>query len=76
MVHVMKSREGATVATDEFVAARVPHLTTTLYELLTALHEVVGPEEDALVVATVRYLLQAGRLTWCGKARGHLSESP
>jgi hypothetical protein len=64
------------VATDEFVAARPPRLTTTLYELLAALQEVVGTEEDALVVATVRHLLQSGRLTWCGEARGHLSESP
>jgi hypothetical protein len=76
MVQRMKSREGTAVATDEVVAARPPRLTTTLYDLLAALHEVVGPEEDALVVATVQHLLQSGRLTWCGDAQRHLSESP
>jgi len=76
MVHMMESREGVTVTTDGVVAARPSRLTTTLYALLAALQEVVGPEEDALVVATVRHLLQSGRLTWRGEARGHLSESP
>ena len=76
MAHVMESQEGTPGATDECVAARPPRLTTTLYALLAALQEVVGPEEDALVVATVRHLLQSRRLTWRGEARGHLSKSP
>ena len=33
-------------------------------------------EGDALVVATVRHLLQSGRLTWLGEARGRLGEVP
>jgi hypothetical protein len=41
-------------------------ITTTLYDLIAALQEVVDPGEDALVVATVVSLLQAGRLTWHG----------
>jgi hypothetical protein len=76
MSHVMASREGVTVATDGGEAARPPRLATTLYELLAAIQEVVGPEEDALVVATVRHLLQSGRLTWLGEARERLGESP
>ena len=66
MVHVMASREGTTMATDGVVAQRPARVTTTLYELLTAIQDVVGPEDDALVVATVRHLLQSGRLTWLG----------
>jgi len=76
MSHVMDSSEWATVTTDAVVAARPPRLTTTLYELFAAIQEVVGPEEDALVVATVRHLLQSGRLTWLGEARVRLCESP
>lgn len=43
-------------------------LTTTLYDLITALQEVVGTTNDALVVSTVAQLVRAGRLTWCGKS--------
>lgn len=76
MFHVMESREAATVATDGVVAVRPPRLTTTLYALLAALQKVVGPEEDALVIATVQRLLQSGRLTWHGEAREYSSASP
>jgi hypothetical protein len=47
---------------------------TTLYDLLTALQEVVGPD-DGLVVATVVHLLRSRRLTWprqAGAAPGTL----
>src|SRR3989442_13312371 len=76
MAHVMESREGTIVATDGLVAARRPRLITTFYELFTALHAVVGPEGDALVVATVQHLLQSGRLTWYGEACGHGARRP
>jgi hypothetical protein len=49
MSHVMASREGATVATDGGGAERPPRLATTLYALLAAIQEVVGPDEDALI---------------------------
>ena len=75
MSHVRASREEATVATDGVVAERPPRLATTLYALLAAIQEVVGPDEDALVVATVRHLLQSGRLTWLGEARERRCES-
>lgn len=42
-------------------------LTTTLYDLITALQEVTGTTNDALVVTTVARLMRAGQLTWCGK---------
>src|SRR5437773_2277588 len=54
---------------------RPPRLATTLYALLAALQEVVGPEADALRVATVRHLLQSRRLTWLGEARARRCES-
>jgi hypothetical protein len=68
MAHAMASREGMTVAMDGVGAERPLHLVTTLYELLTVIQEAVGPEEDALVVATMQHLLQSGRLTWLGEA--------
>jgi len=49
MSHVMASREGATVATDGVGAERPPRLATTLYALLAAIQEVVGPDEDVPV---------------------------
>ena len=63
------------MATDGVGAERPPRLATTLYELLAALQDVVGPEADALIVATVRHLLQSGRLTWLGEARERRCES-
>ena len=38
-------------------------VTTNLYELIEAVQNEVGPENDELVVATVMYLLRAGRAT-------------
>ena len=37
-------------------------ITTSLYELLEALQNEVGPEDDNLVVATVAYLLRSQRI--------------
>ena len=37
-------------------------LTTTLYDLMVALHDVVAPHEDALVVALVALWLRTGRI--------------
>lgn len=43
-------------------------LTTTIYDLMTALQTVVAPHEDALVVALVSHWLQTGRITLLNKA--------
>jgi hypothetical protein len=47
-------------------AAMRLHLSTTLYDLITGIQDIVGPEDDGLVVATVRHLLGSGRLTGLG----------
>lgn len=39
------------------------YLTTTLYDLITALQAVVEPHEDTLVVALVAHWLRTGRIT-------------
>ena len=39
-------------------------VTTNLYELIEAVQDQVGPEDDELVVATVMYLLRAGHATF------------
>ena len=44
-------------------------LTTTLYDLMTALHAVVEPDEDALVVAIVARWLRTGQITFLGGGR-------
>ena len=39
-------------------------ITTTLYDLISALQEAAGPEEDTLVVAAMVHLMRSGRLLW------------
>ena len=39
-------------------------VTTSLYELIEAVQDQVGSENDELVVATVMHLLRAGRATF------------
>ena len=39
-------------------------ITTNLYELVEAVQNQLGPENDELVVAMVMYLLRAGRATF------------
>ena len=43
--------------------------TTTLYALLTALQEQLGPDNDALVVAIVCALCRSRRHTWAETPR-------
>src|SRR5262245_43611997 len=42
---------------------KTPVRFTTLYELIVAIQDLVGPHDDALVVATVVHLLQSQQLT-------------
>jgi hypothetical protein len=39
-------------------------VTTNLYELIEAVQNQVGPENDELIVATVMYLLRTGHATF------------
>jgi hypothetical protein len=47
-------------------AARSSSRRLTLADLITTIQDVVGPENDKLVVATVRHLLRSGRLVALG----------
>ena len=47
-------------------AGKPLQLPLTLADLITAVQDVVDPEDDGLVVATVRHLLRAGQLTGRG----------
>jgi len=58
--------EGATAVTAGRETATSLRITITLYELIAALQDVVGPE-DTLVVAIVVHLLRCRRLTWSGQ---------
>jgi hypothetical protein len=46
----------------------IPHI-TSLYEVIGALQDHTGPDNDDLVVATVMSLLQSGQLTLSHQAR-------
>ena len=52
----------ATVATSGGEDTAPATITTTLYDLIAALQEVVEPGEDALVVPIVMSMLRAGRI--------------
>jgi hypothetical protein len=70
MSTVREMDEMAPGATGRQRMATPSHCTTTLYDLIAALQDVVGPD-DTLVVATVAHLLRSGRCT-----RGHRTEDP
>jgi hypothetical protein len=72
MAPMMERTTAATGATGMSRAETPSRLTTTLYDLITALQDVVGANNDALVVASVVHLLRSGRLTWDGKTRARL----
>jgi hypothetical protein len=63
-----ESSKRATVTTGKR-EGKTPLCSTTLYELIVALQDLVGPQDDALVVATVVHLLQSQRLTMLRTAK-------
>ena len=71
MAPMMERTMVATGAT-EMLRAETPSRLTTLYDLITALQDVAGANNDALVVASVVHLLRSGRLTWDGQTRTRL----
>jgi hypothetical protein len=58
--------EVESIATIEMKDNVTTTITTTLYNLIAAIQEVVDPADDALVVATVWHVLCSGRVTWHG----------
>jgi hypothetical protein len=40
---------------------------TTLYELIAAIQEAVGPDADDLVIATIVHLLNSGQVKFIGQ---------
>jgi len=61
---VVDPSEAESVAT---VVEAPATITTTLYDLIAVVREVVGPDDDALVVATVWHVLCSRRVTWRGE---------
>jgi hypothetical protein len=62
MATVMDRGAVTTVGRGRRGASRPSHRPITLSDLITAIQDVVGPEDDALVVATVAHLLRSRRL--------------
>lgn len=48
------------------IPAKSTAITTSLYDLVAAISDEVGPNEDYLVTATVMHLLQSGRVKFLG----------
>jgi len=66
MPSLVDPTERASVETAVLEDGAPTSITTTLYDLLAAIQDAVGPDDDALAVATVWHVLQAGRVTWRG----------
>jgi hypothetical protein len=62
MATVIARRAVTSLGRGRLGAARSSHLAVTLADLITAIQDVVGPEDDGLVVVTVWHLLHSGRL--------------
>ena len=74
MAPVMERGELAQVGT-EMQGEATPPCLTTLYDLIAAIQDVLSPDDDTLVVATVVHFLRSGRLTWLGKTRERMDQS-
>jgi hypothetical protein len=48
--------------------AKRPAMTTTLYDLISALHMYVGVEDDRIITAIVTYLLRTGQIRFTEKS--------
>jgi hypothetical protein len=66
MATVMERGAVTTVGSGRQGRAMPSRFPITLYDLITAIQDVAGPEDDGLVVATVRHLLRSGQLTGRG----------
>jgi hypothetical protein len=62
MATVVALRAGTPVGKGRPGAGKPLQPPLTLADLITAVQDVVGPGDDGLVVATVRHLLEAGRV--------------
>jgi hypothetical protein len=67
MAPVMAHAEVATEVMSMQRGATPSCLTTTLYDLITAIQAEVEPDDDTLVVATVVHLVRSRQLIWCGR---------
>ena len=54
------------------VMSQVTKIQTTLYDLIATLNAEFSPDEDAVVTATVVYLLNTHRVTCTGALQGYL----
>jgi hypothetical protein len=64
MLHVEISPTPQTVPLGSHTDEAPPRVSTTLYEVIAALQDVVEPDEDDLIVAIVADCLRSGRLRW------------
>jgi hypothetical protein len=65
---VVTHQQGQGVEAGQRAAEAPTRLTTTLYDVITALQSVVEPDEDGLVVAITADWLRSGRITRVGGA--------
>lgn len=52
------------------MSSRSPAIRTTLFDLLAALNDAAGPDDEALIVALVAHWSRSGRLKWHHSAPG------
>ena len=64
MQTVVESLVGQVIAKEIVEETGLSCVTTTLYDLIAAMHNVVESNNDTVVVATIDHLLRAGRIAF------------
>jgi hypothetical protein len=64
MQTVVESLVGQVIAKEIGEATGLSGVTTTLYDLIAAMHDIVGSNDGTVVVATIDHMLRAGRIAF------------
>ncbi|HEY7710958.1 MAG TPA: hypothetical protein VIG57_13125 [Candidatus Entotheonella sp.] len=64
MQTVVESLVGQVIAQEIGEATGLSCVTTTLYDLIAAMHDIVGSNDGTVVVATIDHMLRAGRIAF------------
>lgn len=57
------------LATVPAITSTPVNITTTLYDLVEAVNDAVGPDEDRLVIAAVMHLINSSRARFVGSRK-------
>jgi hypothetical protein len=71
MQTVVESLVGQAVTKEIVEETGLSCVTTTLYDLIAAMHDIVGSNNDTVVVTTIDQMLRAGRIAFLDNGMAH-----